>query len=55
MVQAFEFLDVNAPGFWEGNGCRMLPRAWQEGRYSVQETCAMQQMRAEAARKLRSR
>jgi DMSO/TMAO reductase YedYZ molybdopterin-dependent catalytic subunit len=54
-VRAFEFLDVNAPGFWEVNGYHMHADPWKEERYSSQETRAMQQMRAEAARKLRGR
>jgi DMSO/TMAO reductase YedYZ molybdopterin-dependent catalytic subunit len=52
-VRGFEFMDVNAPGFWEENGYHMRADPWQEERYSGQETRAMQQMRAEAARKLR--
>ena len=52
-VRAFEFMDVNAPGFWEVNGYHMHADPWKEERYSSQETRAMQQMRAEAARKLR--
>ncbi len=54
-VRAFEFLDVNAPGFWEQNGYHMRADPWQEERYADQETRAMQQMRAEAARRLRAR
>jgi DMSO/TMAO reductase YedYZ molybdopterin-dependent catalytic subunit len=54
-VRAFEFLDVNPPGFWELNGYHMHADPWTEERYSDQETRAMQQMRAEAARKLRGR
>jgi len=54
-VRAFEFIDVNAPGFWEENGYHMRADPWKEERYSNQETRAMQQMRAEAARKLRGR
>jgi DMSO/TMAO reductase YedYZ molybdopterin-dependent catalytic subunit len=54
-VRAFEFLDVNAPGFWEVNGYHMRGDPWKEERYAAQETRAMQQMRAEAARKLRGR
>lgn len=54
-VRAFEFRDVNAPGFWEEKGYHMHADPWQEERYSSQETWAMQQMRAEAARKLRRR
>ena len=52
-VRAFEFADVNAPGFWEENGYHMHADPWAEERFSIQETRAMQQMRAEAARKLR--
>jgi DMSO/TMAO reductase YedYZ molybdopterin-dependent catalytic subunit len=52
-VRAFEFLDVNPPGFWEQNGYHMHADPWQEERYSDQETRAMQQMRAEAARRRR--
>jgi DMSO/TMAO reductase YedYZ molybdopterin-dependent catalytic subunit len=54
-VRAFEFMDVNAPGFWEENGYHMHADPWSDERYSSQETRAMQQMRAEAARKLRGR
>jgi DMSO/TMAO reductase YedYZ molybdopterin-dependent catalytic subunit len=54
-VRGFEFLDVNPPGFWEQNGYHMHADPWREERYSDQETRAMQQMRAEAARKLRAR
>jgi len=54
-VRAFEFMDVNAPGFWEENGYHMHADPWSEERFSNQETRAMQQMRAEAARKLRGR
>ena len=54
-VKAFEFLDVNAPGFWEENGYHMHADPWREERYSDQETDAMQRMRADAARKLRGR
>jgi DMSO/TMAO reductase YedYZ molybdopterin-dependent catalytic subunit len=54
-LRAFEFLDVNPPGFWEQNGYHMRADPWQEERYSDQETRAMQQMRAEAARTLRDR
>jgi len=54
-VRSFEFMDVNAPGFWEENGYHMHADPWKEERYSSQETRAMQQMRAEAARKLRGR
>src|SRR5882724_5985305 len=54
-LRAFEFLEVNPPGFWEQNGYHMHADPWTEQRYSDQETRAMQQMRAEAARKLRER
>src|SRR5947207_1136279 len=54
-LRAFEFLDVNPPGFWEQNGYHMHADPWREERYSDQETRAMQQMRAEAARTLRER
>ncbi len=54
-VRGFEFLAVNAPGFWEENGYHMHADPWTEERYSDQETHAMQQMRAEAARALRNR
>ena len=54
-LRAFEFLDVNPPGFWEQNGYHMHADPWPEERYSDQETRAMQQMRAEAARRLRER
>ena len=54
-LRAFEFMDVNPPGFWEQNGYHMNADPWKEERYSGQETRAMQQMRAEAARKLRER
>ena len=54
-LRAFEFLDVNPPGFWEQNGYHMHADPWPEERYADQETHAMQQMRAEAARKLRGR
>ena len=54
-LRAFEFLDVNPPGFWELNGYHMRADPWKEERYSDQETRAMQLMRAEAVRKLRGR
>ena len=54
-VRGFEFLDVNAPGFWEVNGYHMHADPWAEERYADQETHAMQTMRAEAARRLRAR
>ena len=49
-LRAFEFLDVNPPGFWEVNGYHMHADPWREERYSDEETRAMQVMRAEAAR-----
>jgi DMSO/TMAO reductase YedYZ molybdopterin-dependent catalytic subunit len=52
-LRGFEFLDVNPPGFWEQNGYHMHADPWKEERYSDQETRAMQQMRADAARRLR--
>ncbi|HSD72876.1 MAG TPA: sulfite oxidase-like oxidoreductase [Thermoanaerobaculia bacterium] len=54
-IRAFEFLDVNAPGFWEVNGYHLLADPWKEERYSAEETNAMQRMRSEAARRLRGR
>ena len=54
-VRGLEFLDVNQPGFWELNGYHMNADPCAEERYSDQETHAMQTMRAEAARRLRSR
>ncbi|MGH7391233.1 MAG: molybdopterin-dependent oxidoreductase [Candidatus Rokuibacteriota bacterium] len=54
-LRAFEFVDVNPPGFWEQNGYHMHADPWTEERYSDQETRAMQTMRAEAARTLRER
>lgn len=54
-VRAFEFLDVNTPGFWEVNGYHLRADPWKEERYSDHETDAMQRMRAEAARPLRKR
>jgi len=54
-IEAFQFLDVNAPGFWEVNGYHLRADPWKEERYSDQETDAMQRMRSEAARRLRSR
>ena len=54
-IRAFEFLDVNAPGFWEVNGYHLRADPWKEERYSDQETDAMQRMRSEAARRLRGR
>src|SRR5205823_6487311 len=54
-LRAFELLDVNPPGFWEQNGYHMNADPWTEERYSDQETRAMQQLRGEAARRLRAR
>jgi DMSO/TMAO reductase YedYZ molybdopterin-dependent catalytic subunit len=54
-VRAFEFLDVNEPGFWEVNGYHLRADPWNEERYSDQETDAMQRMRSEAARRRRPR
>jgi DMSO/TMAO reductase YedYZ molybdopterin-dependent catalytic subunit len=54
-VRALEFLAVNPPGFWEQNGYHMHADPWKDERYSGQETRAMQQMRAEGARRLRER
>ena len=54
-IRAFEFLDVNAPGFWEENGYHLHADPWKEERYSDEETDAMQRMRSEAARRLRNR
>jgi DMSO/TMAO reductase YedYZ molybdopterin-dependent catalytic subunit len=54
-IRAFEFLDVNAPGFWEENGYHLHADPWKEERYSDGETNAMQRMRAEAAQRLRAR
>jgi DMSO/TMAO reductase YedYZ molybdopterin-dependent catalytic subunit len=54
-LRGFEFLDVNPPGFCEVNGYHMHADPWKDERYSDQETRAMQQMRAEAARKLRAK
>jgi len=52
-IESFEFLDVNAPGFWEVNGYHLRADPWKEERYSDQETDAMQRMRSEAARKIK--
>jgi DMSO/TMAO reductase YedYZ molybdopterin-dependent catalytic subunit len=52
-VRAFEFLDVNPPGFWEQNGYHMRGDPWQDERFAGQETRAMQLLRAEAARTAR--
>jgi DMSO/TMAO reductase YedYZ molybdopterin-dependent catalytic subunit len=54
-VTGFEFIDVNAPGFWEVNGYHLRADPWKDERYSAQETDAMQRMRAEAARRRRAR
>jgi DMSO/TMAO reductase YedYZ molybdopterin-dependent catalytic subunit len=54
-IRGFEFLDVDAPGFWEVNGYHLHADPWKDERYSDQETHAMQRMRAEAARRLRGR
>lgn len=54
-IRAFEFLDANAPGFWEVNGYHLHADPWKEERYSDQETDAMQRMRSEAARRLRAK
>jgi DMSO/TMAO reductase YedYZ molybdopterin-dependent catalytic subunit len=54
-VRALEFLDHNAPGFWEMNGYHLRGDPWGEERYAAQETDAMQRMRAESARRRRSR
>ena len=54
-IRSFEFLDVNAPGFWEVNGYHMHADPWKDERFSDQETDAMQRMRSEAARRLRQR
>ena len=54
-VTGFEFIDVNAPGFWEVNGYHLRADPWKEERYSDQETDAMQRMRTEAARRRRAR
>jgi DMSO/TMAO reductase YedYZ molybdopterin-dependent catalytic subunit len=53
-IRAFEFLDANAPGFWEVNGYHLHADPWKEERYSDQETDAMQRMRSEAARRRRT-
>jgi len=54
-IRSFEFLDVEAPGFWEVNGYHLHADPWKDERYSDQETDAMQRMRSEAARRLRGR
>ncbi|HTO88305.1 MAG TPA: molybdopterin-dependent oxidoreductase [Thermoanaerobaculia bacterium] len=53
-LRELELLDVNPPGFWEENGYHLHADPWKEERYSDQETDAMQRLRAEAARQLRS-
>jgi DMSO/TMAO reductase YedYZ molybdopterin-dependent catalytic subunit len=53
-LRELEFLDVNPPGFWEENGYHLHADPWKEERYSDQETNAMQRLRAEAARRLKS-
>jgi DMSO/TMAO reductase YedYZ molybdopterin-dependent catalytic subunit len=53
-ARGFEFIDVNAPGFWEMNGYHLRADPWKEERYSAQETNAMQRMRAESARRRRA-
>jgi DMSO/TMAO reductase YedYZ molybdopterin-dependent catalytic subunit len=53
-VRGFEFLDHNAPGFWEQNGYHLRADPWREERYAAQETDAMQRMRAESARRRRA-
>jgi DMSO/TMAO reductase YedYZ molybdopterin-dependent catalytic subunit len=52
-VRGFEFLDHNAPGFWEQNGYHLRADPWKEERFAAQETDAMQRMRAESARRRR--
>ena len=54
-LRAFEFLDVNPPGFGEQNGYHLRADPWREERYASEETHAMQRMRAEASRRLRRR
>ena len=54
-VRGFEFLDHNAPGFWEVSGYHLRADPWRDERYSGQETDAMQRMRAESARRRRAR
>ncbi len=54
-IRSFEFMDVNAPGFWEENGYHMRANPFLEERFSDQETDAMQRMRAESARGRRAR
>jgi len=52
-VRAFEFPEVNPPGFWEENGYPMRGDPWKEERFADRETRAMQQMRTGTARKRR--
>ncbi|HEY9013644.1 MAG TPA: sulfite oxidase-like oxidoreductase [Gemmatimonadales bacterium] len=52
-VRGFEFLEHNAPGFWERSGYHLRADPWREERYAAQETDAMQRMRAESARRRR--
>jgi DMSO/TMAO reductase YedYZ molybdopterin-dependent catalytic subunit len=54
-LRAFEFLDVNPPGFWERNGYHMRGDPWAEERYSDGETRAMPQLRAAETRRLRDK
>jgi DMSO/TMAO reductase YedYZ molybdopterin-dependent catalytic subunit len=54
-LRALEFLAVNPPGFWEENGYHMRGDPWKDERYADQETRAMQEMRAQAARARRTR
>jgi DMSO/TMAO reductase YedYZ molybdopterin-dependent catalytic subunit len=53
-LRELEVLGVNSPGFWEENGYHLHADPWKEERYSDQETNAMQRLRAEAARRLKS-
>ena len=50
-VRGFEFMDMNAPGFWEMNGYHLRADPWLEERYAAQETDAMQRMRTAARRR----
>ncbi|HEX6434357.1 MAG TPA: sulfite oxidase-like oxidoreductase [Gemmatimonadales bacterium] len=50
-VRGFEFMDTNAPGFWEMNGYHLRADPWREERYAAQETDAMQRMRTAARRR----
>ena len=54
-IRGIELRATDAPGFWEQNGYHMNADPWREERYADQETRAMQQKRAEAARRLRDR